>query len=373
MLSVVVPVYNEQKNIEELVRRIEKALINIEYEIVFIDDSIDNTPQIIKNIAIKDEKVKLKHRDNKTGLSSAVIEGFEISNGDIIAVMDGDLQHPPELLYEMSKAIYEGADIVVPSRFIPGGDDGGLNLFRKLISAGARYMAKVLLKKVRKFSDPTSGIFMFRREVIKEKKLCSIGWKILMEILVIGEYYVSVEIPYKFCNRNFGKSKMSLKVQIEYIFHLLSLINRSKEDKRFYCFCAVGLLGVLVDMSVFFLMGTIFPIVPVKTDAIISASVAIVSNYIFNNLITWRDKIGYKSEIVNELFNLKFVKYILVCFTGIFIKFVALLVFYNILKFNKYTGNYIGILCASLSNYYMSKYYVFEVNEYENVKYRGSV
>ncbi len=373
MLSVVVPVYNEQNNIEELVRRIEKALMNIEYEIIFIDDSIDNTLEIIKSIAIKDEKVKFKHRENREGLSSAVIKGFDIARGDIIAVMDGDLQHPPEILYEMIEVIYKGADIVIPSRFMPGGNDGGLNLFRRLISAGARYIAKILLKKTRKFSDPTSGIFMLKRTVIKDKKLCAIGWKILMEILVIGEYENSIEIPYKFCNRNFGKSKMSLKVQIDYIIHLLNLINRSKEDKRFYCFCIIGLLGILVDMSVFSLIGITFPIITVKIAAIISASVAIISNYSLNNIITWGDKIENGIKIQKKLFDLKFIKYVLVCFAGIFIKFISLLIFYNIFKLNKYTGNFIGIFCASFSNYYMSKFYVFEANEYKKIKYKGSV
>ncbi|AWI06118.1 glycosyltransferase [Clostridium drakei] len=373
MLSVVVPVYNEEKNVEELVKRIKAVLTNIEYEIVFVDDSVDNTPQIIENMAMKDEKIKFIHRNNKTGLSSAVIEGFEIAKGDIIAVMDGDLQHPPEILNEMIKALYKGADIVIPSRFIPGGDDGGLNLFRKLISAGARYMAKALLKKVRKFSDPTSGIFMFRREIINNKMLRAIGWKILMEILVIGEYKNPVEIPYKFCDRGFGKSKMSLKIQMDYIVHLFSLINRSKEDKRFYYFCMIGLSGVLVDMSVFILICHIFPKITVKTTSAISASVAIISNYILNSLITWGDKIEYKLKIKNELFNLKFIKYAAVCFTGVLIKFTVLLIIYNFLKFNKYLGNFIGIFCASFFNYYMSKYYVFEFNERKKIKYRRSL
>jgi dolichol-phosphate mannosyltransferase len=367
MLSVIIPVYNEGINIEELVKRIEKTLINIEYEIIFVDDSTDTTTEIIKCISTKDEKVKFEHRENKDGLSSAVVKGFEIAKGDIMAVMDGDLQHPPEILSDMIDTIYKGADIVVPSRFIPGGNDGGLNLFRKLVSAGARYMAKILLKKTRIFSDPTSGIFMFKNEVIEGKELCTVGWKILMEILVIGEYENSAEIPYKFCSRNFGKSKMSLKVQIDYIIHLLSLIKRSKEDKRFYSFCSIGLLGVFVDMSIFALMSFMFPTMHVKTAGIISTSVAIISNYILNNSITWGDKIENKPKMKNELFNVKFIKYVMVSFTGIFIKFIILLIFYSMLKFNKYIGNLIGILCSSFSNYYMSKYYVFEVNKHNKI------
>ncbi len=372
MLSVIIPVYNEAKNIEELVRRIKKTLINIEYEIIFMDDSIDNTTDIIKAIADKDEKVKFEHRNNKVGLSSAVVRGFDIAKGNIIAVMDGDLQHPPEILEDMVKTISEGADIVVPSRFIPGGSDGGLNIFRKLISATARYMGKFLLEKIRPFSDPTSGMFMFKKKIIQDKKLCTVGWKILMEVLVIGEYENSVEIPYKFCNRNFGDSKMSLKVQLQYIFHLLSLLKRSEEDKRFYFFCLVGLSGVFVDMGTFALMGFIMPLISVNINGIISTALAIISNYILNNSITWRDKdkTHNKLKIKNQLFNIKFVKYVLVSSVGIFIKLMALIVFYNLFKFNKYAGNFIGIICCSFFNYYMSKYYVFKINKCKKAKYK---
>ncbi|WPC43604.1 glycosyltransferase family 2 protein [Clostridium sp. JS66] len=368
MLSVIIPVYNEMENIKELVKRIEKTLLNEEYEIIFIDDSIDNTTEVIKSIAIEDKKVKFSHRETKNGLSSAVVEGFKISNGDIVAVMDGDLQHPPEILSDMINAIHRGADVVVPSRFIPGGDDGGLNLFRKLVSAGARYMAKILLKKIRNFSDPTSGIFMLKKQIINEKKLCTVGWKILLEILVIGEYNNPVEIPYKFCNRNSGKSKMSLKVQMDYIVHLLSLISRSREDKRFYSFCAVGLIGVFIDMSVFALIGVILPAIYVKVAAVISAVIAVVSNYILNNSITWGDKLKNQMQLTNKFFGMKFIKYVMVSLIGILMKFIILLIFYNMFGLNKYIGNFIGILCSSFSNYYMSKFYVFEINRFKNVE-----
>lgn len=228
MLSIVIPVYNEKKNINEVVKRIEDALKDNEYEIVFVDDSTDETTNIIMSLAKKDSKVKLIHREGKSGLSSAVIEGFQLAKGDVISVMDGDLQHPPEILPYMLAKIYEGADVVIPSRFVKGGNDGGLNLFRKLVSGTARYMGKVLFKKLRKVSDPTSGIFMFKKSVIAGKKLSDIGWKILIEILIMGEYNNLVEIPYEFNMRNSGESKMNITVQAQYLKHLYSLLLRTK-------------------------------------------------------------------------------------------------------------------------------------------------
>lgn len=228
LLSIVIPVYNEKKNINELVERIENSLKNNEYEIVFVDDSTDDTTNAIMDLTKKDNKVKLMHREGKKGLSSAVIEGFRVAKGDVISVMDGDLQHPPEILPDMLAEINEGADIVIPSRFIKGGSDGGLNLFRKFVSATARYMGKTLFKKLRKVSDPTSGIFMFKKCIIAGKKLRGIGWKILIEILVMGEYDNLVEIPYEFNTRNSGESKMNIAVQAQYLKHLYSLFLRTR-------------------------------------------------------------------------------------------------------------------------------------------------
>lgn len=228
LLSIIVPVYNERQNVKELVTRIENALKGNKYEIIFVDDSNDETTNIIMNLMRQDENVKLIHREDKKGLSSAVIEGFNLAKGDVLSVMDGDLQHPPEIVPLMLAKINEGADIVIPSRFVEGGSDGGLNLFRKLVSGTARYMGKLLFKKLRKVSDPTSGIFMLKKSIISGKKLSDIGWKILIEILVISDYNNLVEIPYSFNTRNSGESKMNAFVQAQYLKHLFSLVLRTK-------------------------------------------------------------------------------------------------------------------------------------------------
>ena len=128
LLSVVIPTFNEGGNIENLVSQIDEALEGINYEIIFVDDSKDNPPDIIKEVSKKYPSVRLYHRENKSGLATAVLDGFRIARGDYIACMDADLQHPPIVLKYMYKAIVVGgADVCVPSRFIPGGNDGGLN------------------------------------------------------------------------------------------------------------------------------------------------------------------------------------------------------------------------------------------------------
>lgn len=361
MLSLVIPVFNEKDNIGELIQCVQESLKDYSYEIIFVDDSDDETPMIISRFVRKDERIKLIHRENKTGLASAVIRGFEDAQGDILAVMDGDLQHPPELLPKMMNEIEQGADIAVPSRFIPGGSDGGLNWFRKLVSAAARYSGRILIKKLRRVSDHTSGMFMFRREVIKGKQLNPVGWKILMEILVIGNYQTLVEIPYVFSPRNLGRSKLNLKVQLQYLWHIITLLKRSESDRRFYLFCLVGGSGVLIDMLIFALLSCQFPEMIVNARAIVSAFVAMVSNYALNNLFTWKDIAEIKFDYKVVSMNLsRFSKYLMVSIFGIFIKSLVLFFLYHFLYINKYWGNFTGIVCASFSNYFLSKLWVWK-------------
>lgn len=223
MLSVIVPTFNERENVRVITERIANALHDIQFEIVFVDDSVDETPQMLEKLSEQYAYVSFYHRVGERGLATAVIYGFQKAKGDILIVMDADLQHPPELLPQMMKEIEAGADMVVPSRFIPGGDDGGLAIHRKLVSWVARGIGQALLKPVRISTDPTSGFFMFRRAVIDHAQLNPVGWKILMEILVKGNIRVYKEIPYRFQQRLNETSKMSLKEQWNYLLHIRRL------------------------------------------------------------------------------------------------------------------------------------------------------
>jgi len=222
-LSIVVPTYNERENVVRLAECLADVMKDRSYELIFVDDSTDDTPIILDKLAASNPRVKSVRRTNQRGLGTAVVKGFEASRGHIVAVMDSDFQHPPELLPMMLNSIDSNVDIVIPSRFVPGGDDGGLNLFRKMISGTARYMGKILLKPLRRISDPTSGFFMFKKEVIEGVKLEPVGWKILIEVLIKGDYLHVAEIPYHFVARKAGESKMSFREQLNYIKHIIML------------------------------------------------------------------------------------------------------------------------------------------------------
>lgn len=233
MLSIIIPTYNEGKNIKNLVNQIDTALTSIDYEIVFVDDSNDDTPEIIESVALYRSNIRLEHRTNEKGLATAVLRGFKIADGDYLACMDADLQHPPIVLKYMYKAMESGADFCIPSRLIPGGDDGGLNFYRKFVSGTARKIGQFLLPCLRKISDPTSGLFMFKKEVIENVELKPIGWKIMIEVLAMGNYHKVIEIPYKFQQRTAGESKLSGKVTLEYLKQVINLRKRYNKTNKY--------------------------------------------------------------------------------------------------------------------------------------------
>lgn len=231
-VSVVVPSYNEKDNVINLVTQVDEALKGIDHEIIFVDDSTDETPKVIEQLMETNSGVRLKHRDDEKGLATAVLLGFSLAEGDYLAVMDADLQHPPAILRSMYAAMETGVDFCIPSRFIPGGSDGGLNLYRKFVSGTARYIGKIMLPCLRHITDPTSGLFMFRREAIEGADMRPIGWKIMVEVLATATYSTVIEIPYSFQDRTAGESKLSGKVTMEYLKQLCELMKRGKKQKN---------------------------------------------------------------------------------------------------------------------------------------------
>ncbi|MDO4188270.1 MAG: polyprenol monophosphomannose synthase [Lachnospiraceae bacterium] len=230
-LSIVVPSFNESENVKPLVDQLDEALVGIDHEIIFVDDSKDNTPDVIREIIEKKPHVRLEHRVGETGLATAVLKGFTLAEGDYVACMDADLQHPPKILKYMYYALEEGYDFCIPSRFIPGGSDGGLNLYRKFVSGVARYIGKICLPCLRRVTDPTSGLFMFRRECLEGADLQPIGWKIMVEVLAMCKYGSIIEIPYTFQDREAGESKLSGKVTMEYLKQVFNLMKRASVKK----------------------------------------------------------------------------------------------------------------------------------------------
>lgn len=352
MVSIVIPTFNEQINVIKISDRINAAIHNIyDYEIIFVDDSLDDTPEYLKKAKCMYDNIKYLHRTGKGDLATAVVSGINMSKGDIIVVMDADLQHPPELLPDMIKNIEEGWDIIIPSRHLLGGEEEGLNFFRKIISHTAATIGKLVLKKLRNISDPTGGFFAFDKKVLDGVVLNPVGWKILMEILVRGKYSTVKEIPYKFEKRDYGNSKMSFIQQVNYLRHIFRLVIDSPDDRRIFMFALVGFFGIILNMivyNVFVLCGF-----SISISGTISASIAMIGNFILNRNFTWKDK-------KTKRFFAEAYKYMAVSLCGIMINIMILRILHYKLEMNYNIANLIGIWGAVLWNYNLNRLWTWK-------------
>jgi len=215
MISIVSPTYNESENIRLLIKRISQVMSGREYEIIVVDDnSPDGTEGVAKELS-KKYPVKILVRNGKFGLASAILTGFEHAKGNILGVIDADLQHPPEYLLEFVKAIEQrGYDVAVGSRYVNGGGIEGWSKKRLLTSKVAVLLAKPLLRGVK---DPMSGFFFLKRSVIEGVRLNPTGYKLGLEILVKGNYNKVKEIPYTFKQRKNGASKLNKAEILSYL------------------------------------------------------------------------------------------------------------------------------------------------------------
>lgn len=227
VISLVIPTFNEAANLAELLIRLEVALPPPSlYEVIFVDDSTDETPAVIREAARTSRlAVSLRHREVPAGgLGGAVVLGLREAAAPWIVVMDADLQHPPALVPELVAAGERtGADLVVASRYINGraGLDGA---FRKFASGGTTVLAKVVFwRRLHRVSDPMSGFFAVRAEALDAGVLRPLGYKILLELIVRCRIRQITEVPYQFQGRFAGQSKASLGEGLRFLQHLVVL------------------------------------------------------------------------------------------------------------------------------------------------------
>jgi len=218
-ISIVIPTYNERENLPILINEIFTTIAgckDFDLEIIIVDDnSPDGTGDVAEELS-KTYPIKVIHRKGKEGLGSAVMEGFYRSEREYLGVMDADLSHDPIILSEMIHSL-NAYDIVIGSRFNEGSSVENWRIDRKIISKVGVWLAGNLTK----VSDPLSGYFVLRREVLNNMKLTSPGYKILLEILVKGCYKKVKEIPFRFRTREHSISKLDSK---EYVLFLKQLV-----------------------------------------------------------------------------------------------------------------------------------------------------
>jgi dolichol-phosphate mannosyltransferase len=245
-LSIIIPTRNEAGNIAQLLRRLEPVVRTRSVEIIFVDDSTDETPQTIDAAAGSYARpIRLIHRlpEQRTGgLGGAVLEGMRAARGHWLIVMDGDCQHPPELIPQLLQdALDESSDLVVASRYSENGSASSFSLTRSLFSKGSTWAAKAFFPgRLRNVSDPMSGFFLVRRGALDLATLQPNGFKILLEIVARTPNLRISSVPFQFGERYAGESKASLREGIRFLNLLLSL----RFGPRFTKFSQFGLVGV---------------------------------------------------------------------------------------------------------------------------------
>ncbi|MDD5287712.1 MAG: glycosyltransferase family 2 protein [Dehalococcoidales bacterium] len=306
-ISIIIPTFNEKDNIIPLVERIHSSLAKYNYEIVFIDDdSKDGTAGLASGLTGK-YPVKVIVRKNKRGLASAVVDGLSQANGEMVAVMDADLQHPPEVLPDMLKTL-ENHDFVMASRYIKGGSPGKWPLTRRTVSLVANLLALPLAFKVK---DRMSGFFAFKRSAVNPALLNPLGWKIGLEILIRNQFKSVTEVPYTFALRARGSSKLSRRIIWQYLQQLVRLYLYKFQILNFMI---VGGIGYVINIALYSLL-TLLP--SLRTfefnqfgkdqpyylpPFVVSSLVAIISNYLMNRAWTFKGWSEQKAGIGRYLF-----------------------------------------------------------------------
>ncbi|MEM3613736.1 MAG: polyprenol monophosphomannose synthase [Nitrososphaerales archaeon] len=225
-ISVILPTYNERANLPVIIKQIRQ--LPIEVECVVVDDnSPDGTGELAERLASTDPLIKVVHRPKKLGLASAVLDGLQKASAPYVAVMDADLQHPPNLLPSMVNLLDSGADLVVASRYVRGGGVAGWSIFRYFISRCATILAHLLIPRSRVVKDPMSGYFALKRSVLEGLHLDSnMGYKILLSILAKAKLTVVKEVPMIFRRRLRGESKLGQKEILNYLRLLKDLLGK---------------------------------------------------------------------------------------------------------------------------------------------------
>ena len=221
-LSLVIPTYNERENIEPLLDEVFAVLgrHGIEAEVIIVDDnSPDGTAAVARQLARR-YPLRVVVREDVRGLATAVMEGFARARGQVLGVMDADLSHPAAALPALFASVTSGgAEIAVGSRYIPGGGVERWPLRRRLISRFAGLLAQGLTP----LRDPTSGFFLFRREILQGLRLEPVGYKICLEVVVKSRRQAVVEVPIMFRDRTRGRSKLGSRATAAYLQHLGAL------------------------------------------------------------------------------------------------------------------------------------------------------
>lgn len=300
---IIIPTYNERENVGRLIEHLEDRIfpkINNQFDmhILVVDDSSpDGTADIVKKIQKKYDNVHLLLNKQKSGLGGAYLKGMihavDNLSADIMFEMDADFSHDPKVIPQFLQKINQGYDLVLGSRYIPGGsipNDWGWH--RKLMSKLGNLTIRIVITKFDIY-DWTTGyraikkaLFQSLRDEMKRAEFSGYTWQIGFLHKTVRKGFKVAEVPIQFVDRTFGQSKLGF----EYIKNTLAYIIgiRFRELERIFKFGIVGFIGFLINYSAMEIFVNAFGMQPYFATAL-GAELAIISNFTLNNIWTFKE------------------------------------------------------------------------------------
>lgn len=366
-LSVVVPTYGEAANIQGLLLRLVAVLdraIAGDYEIVVVDDdSPDRTWALALAVAATHPQIRVVRRTGERGLATAIVRGWQVATGEVLAAIDGDGQHDEAILPLLLERIETGADFAIASRNEAGGGVSDWNLWRRLASRGAQLIGLAILPSVvGRVSDPMSGFFAVRRTAIAGRRLDPVGYKIALEVLARGAIAQVAAVPYEFRERQHGETKVTWRHALDYLHHLLRLRLARSQSQRFIRFAIVGLSGVFVDMAVLYILSDPSSLGwGLTRSKAIAAEIAILNNFLWNDAWTFRDLARTQRGQRQRLE--RFLKFNGVCLVGLALNITILNFLFNTVfdQQHRYLANAIAIAIVTFWNFWLNTQFSWRV------------
>lgn len=317
MISIIIPTYKEAASIRDTILRAGETLgrAGEDYELIVVDDnSGDGTAELAEGLG-RDFPVRVLRRPGRQGLATAVVDGWKMARGDLLGVIDADLQHPPEVLLSLAKVLRgTHADLAVATRYVEGGGSRDWRWARRFISWGATHMAATVLPlKLSGISDPMSGMFLVRGSSIAGITLSPLGYKILLEVLAKGRIEKVVEVPYQFEERARGSSKLGPRQYAEYLAHLLRLSWSTGQFTAWTEYSLVGLTGAAIDIG-FVNWAAGQHSWRVVFAALVAVQAALLWNFFWNQSLTFRLRL--RNCLAKGKNLLRFLRYERVCAPG---------------------------------------------------------
>jgi dolichol-phosphate mannosyltransferase len=348
VLSIVVPTRNESANVVALLDRVRTAVKDTTFEVIFVDDSTDKTVATIEAAKANypfQITVIARPVERRNGLGMAVVEGMRIARGEWVAVMDGDLQHPPEVIEQLlKKAQTTGSDLVAGSRLSEGGGTDGLDWKRKLISKSLAGVSRVAFpKNLRTMTDPLTGFFVFRRSAVDSDLLQPKGFKILLEILVRCPKLKTTEVPFKFAQRHAGSSKANSREMFNLFQQMLEL--RFAPHQKLLRFLAVGITGLVVNSIFMYLFSNLLHIYYLLAAAL-STQGSTLWNFIGTERWVFKRKNDSRKDVI-----LRLVSFFIVNNAMLLLRGPLLVIFIDRMGMNPLTGNFLSLVIMTALRY----------------------